>query len=756
MQLAQSLADSLQPWLSQYVPDANAVASFARWLRLLKRTLALPMVMLSVRGVEGVRTLAADGVDEATAHRLAPLVTRVLETGQPLMLHELPLPALHFYAGLPIFLAGQPVAVLSLLDFQPRSLSAAEHAVWQDVADGMLQTIQQQRAAVQSLAQEARVRAVLNTVIDGIITIDAQGCIQACNPMAEAIFGYAAAEMLGGNISMLMPEPYRSEHDHYLQRYLATGQARVIGVGREMSGLRKDGTVFPMELAVNHLLIDGQDMFTGVVRDITERKQHERMKEEFISTVSHELRTPLTSIRGALGLVLGKFSGSLPDKAKQLLETASRNCERLCILINDILDLEKLTAGHLALELKVVDLVALTRQAIVANEGYALQHAVRLRLLAGPTQVPVRVDEHRILQVFANLLSNAVKYSPRGGEVQIGIQVQQEQVRVVVQDFGRGIPEHFRSRIFQRFSQADSSDTREKGGTGLGLSIVKTIVELHEGRIDYRSQTQQGTTFFFDLPLWLPQTISAPDALDAALPRVLICEDNADVARVLSEMLAQDGVASDRAATAADAFAMLQRAPYQALLLDLGLPDVDGLTLIQQLRNHPPTREMSVIVVSGRAQNVAVASWHAEVLPIVDWVQKPIDRERLKQAVTQALKLHIRARILHVEDDADVVEVTRAMLEDQHEYVYARSVAEAREKLQTGTFDLLLLDMLLPDGVGACLLGSLDTHLPVVMFSNREIGIEVRAQVAAALVKANTSRDKLLATIRQVLQQEGN
>lgn len=353
-------------------------------------------------------------------------------------------------------------------------------------------------------AGEARIRAILDTVIDGIISIDARGHIQTANPAAEKIFGYGREEMLGRNVNMLMPEPYHSAHDGYLHSYLTTGRKKIIGIGREVTGRRKDGSTFPMDLAVSEMEVDGQRMFTGVVRDITERKRLERMKSEFVSTVSHELRTPLTSIRGAIGLVAAKYAETLPEKGRQMLEMAERNGERLTALINDLLDLEKIESGRMEFEFKPMDLVALARRAREDNDGYARSHDVRLRLATELVEAPVHGDELRLLQAFANLISNAVKYSPPAGEVEIAVTRREGGFRVAVRDHGPGIPEEFSSRIFQRFAQADSSDTREKGGTGLGLSITKVIVEKHGGHIDYSSRLGTGTEFFFDLPAAQP------------------------------------------------------------------------------------------------------------------------------------------------------------------------------------------------------------------------------------------------------------
>lgn len=247
---------------------------------------------------------------------------------------------------------------------------------------------------------------------------------------------------------------------------------------------------------------DGQvDGLIGLVRDVTESKKVERMKSEFVSTVSHELRTPLTSIRGALGLVTSGVTGDLAAKTKELLDIALANSERLSCLINDILDIEKIESGKMKFDVAVHDMAVLVQQAIVANQGYAQSRGARLEMGRNDQAVHATVDAGRFAQVMANLISNAVKFSPPGGTVRVTVEKRNEQVRVSVHDQGEGIPESFRDRIFQKFSQADSSDTRAKGGTGLGLAITKSIVEGMGGVIGYDSQPGAGTVFNVEFPL---------------------------------------------------------------------------------------------------------------------------------------------------------------------------------------------------------------------------------------------------------------
>jgi PAS domain S-box-containing protein len=234
--------------------------------------------------------------------------------------------------------------------------------------------------------------------------------------------------------------------------------------------------------------------------DITERKEMERLKNEFIATVSHELRTPLTSVVGALGLLKREAAGKLPASAAMFLGMAQQNSERLAALINDILDIEKIESGSIRLHLASVAVAPLLERAVSLNAPYAAQFDVRFELQPLP-DVAVSGDADRLLQVMTNLLSNAAKFSPAGSAVAVSCAVRDRVVRIAVTDQGPGVPKEFRSRIFQKFAQADGGDTRQKGGTGLGLSICKAIIDRLGGTIGYASAPGQGATFYFDLPL---------------------------------------------------------------------------------------------------------------------------------------------------------------------------------------------------------------------------------------------------------------
>lgn len=234
---------------------------------------------------------------------------------------------------------------------------------------------------------------------------------------------------------------------------------------------------------------------------LTTNDQVDRLKGEFISSVSHELRTPLTSIKGSLSLVVGLHEKDLNDQSKSLINIAQSNTDRLTALINDILDFEKITSGVLKMEMLPLDLVTVTKNALMSNKGYAQHYNIELVFSIYPRNAYILGDELRLQQVFSNILSNAIKFSPVQAVVVISLHLHSNFYRVCIRDVGPGIPPEFRNRIFQRFSQVDSSTTRAKGGTGLGLSITKAIIEQHHGKIDYWSVEGMGTEFYFDLPI---------------------------------------------------------------------------------------------------------------------------------------------------------------------------------------------------------------------------------------------------------------
>ena len=348
-----------------------------------------------------------------------------------------------------------------------------------------------------------------------VIAIDAHYRIMIFNKAAEQALQFAASEVVGRRAIPVFMDPAElleraQTLSGELGRTIVPGPEIFTSIPlrdgyekREWTFIRKDGSRFPVNVVITPLRDDENVVtgFLGVIEDITARREVDRLKSEFTAVVSHELRTPLTSIRGSLGLILGAFAGNLPVKVRDLLDIAQNNCERLVLLVNDILDIEKFSAGQMRFEAETVPLAAVTLQAVEANEGYARKFGVRIELSPIEKDCLVAVDPDRFIQVMSNLLSNAAKYSPPGGAVRVFSERRGDDVRVCVSDEGPGIPEDFRERIFEKFSQADSSATREKGGTGLGLHIARRFIEHMHGRIGFDSLPGRGSTFWIELPL---------------------------------------------------------------------------------------------------------------------------------------------------------------------------------------------------------------------------------------------------------------
>lgn len=346
----------------------------------------------------------------------------------------------------------------------------------------------EKRAMANKLAQ------LFETAPIGILQVHDDGRILATNPEFNKMLGYKESELNGVSFLDITPEEDWWRSSLAAEKIKATGRFGPL----EKIYLHKSGEHIPVEISGSLIHIhegQGQTWWT-LVKDIREQKRIDRMKSEFISTVSHELRTPLTSISGALGLISSNALGVLPDKVKSMLDIAYKNSQRLSFLINDLLDMEKLIAGKMFFDMNVQAVLPLVQQAIAENKSYADKYNVSFVLHDTAPDAQIFIDAFRLQQILNNFLSNAAKYSPAQKQIDIRIETLGDWLRISVQDYGQGIPEEFKASMFQKFSQADSSNTREKGGTGLGLAISKELVERMNGHIGFESEPGKGTCFY--------------------------------------------------------------------------------------------------------------------------------------------------------------------------------------------------------------------------------------------------------------------
>ena len=399
-----------------------------------------------------------------------------------------------------------------------------------------------------TLAQ--RQRDILDNILDPVLTLDAAGGVQELNRAALALRRRDGQPLAPGS-------PCAAVFGVELPDLLAQ---------RECTVCNHEGHAYPAELGLSEWRENDAVHYTVVLRDLTERRQVERMKDEFLATVSHELRTPLTSVMGALGLIAGGAAGALPPAAVPLAEMARRNGERLGRLIDDVLDLTKLEGDRLALHLRPQRVRPLLREALAANQGYAARNDVTLLLEDGPggTEPEVALDADRFLQVMANLLSNAIKHSPAGETVRVALQPQADGVRITVRDRGPGIAPEFRERLFEKFSQADGTDRRAQGGTGLGLYITRMLVERMGGRIAADEAAGEGSAFSLHFP--------GATAVVPTRPAVLLVEADYETRTRVARWLAP-GWRVEGAATLAQAEAV---APQAAPVAFIGNPQSQG------------------------------------------------------------------------------------------------------------------------------------------------------------------------------------
>ena len=503
-------------------------------------------------------------------------------------------------------------------------------------------------------------------------------------------------------------------------------------------------------------LVKGEVDVNGILRALryaTERKRLEQLKDEFVSTVSHELRTPLTSISASLGLLMGNAAGTVPAPMARLLAIAHNNSRRLVRLVDDILDIEKMDAGRIVFNFRRVEVRSLVAEAIEANRGFAEGYGVRIRLEDAGIAADVRADPDRLLQVVTNLLSNAIKFSVASHEVVVAVEKLTDKVRLTVRDHGPGIPVDFKPLIFQKFAQADAGDARQRGGTGLGLSIVKQIVDRLGGEVGFADADGGGTIFHVQLPCWdhVASLTIDRDAEPGAV-RLLLCEDDLDTAITLREQLRQVGYATDFAYSVSDALTRALATQYHVILVDIHLPDGDGVSLIVRLRELPQYRDVPVVVVSGDTSG-GRDDLRSSKLNVLDWLNKPVDFDRLVRLLADPAvrEANRRPRILHVDEDNDVARA----LSDIGDVVTVKSIEQAQRELKTGDFDLAVLDAALAKGVSPDLLPELRDRkgkvIPVVVFSAHGANLAVDRHEQAALADSHTSIDSLLATVRDRL-----
>lgn len=399
----------------------------------------------------------------------------------------------------------------------------------------------QRRQAEEALHySEARKAAIFDAALDSIISIDHDGKVIEFNPQAEKTFGYNRDNVIGRRIDeLIIPRALRARHREALTRYVTTGTASLVGKRVELTAMRRDGSEFPVELSLTSISTKTKPIFTAYIRDLTEQKQQEeirersreleeqnlriqeanRLKSDFLANMSHELRTPLNAVIGFAEVLVDGKAGPLNAEQQEYLNDILNSGQHLLKLINDVLDLTKIEAGKMELEPETFAIKTVTDEVCAIMSPIGSKRNIAITFAAPAENDAALLDILKFKQILYNLLSNAVKFSHDGGEVKLVINVSAQHLQIQVSDDGIGIKEDDLPRIFREFEQLDSGAARRFSGTGLGLALTKKLIELHQGSIEVASEFGKGSTFSITLPRYVAVNVQRRDPSDGHMPR---------------------------------------------------------------------------------------------------------------------------------------------------------------------------------------------------------------------------------------------
>tara|TARA_R110001583_G_scaffold121925_2_gene273093 strand:- start:1464 stop:4316 length:2853 start_codon:yes stop_codon:yes gene_type:complete len=509
---------------------------------------------------------------------------------------------------------------------------------------------------------QARLHAIVDTAVDGIITISERGLIETSNRAAEELFGFTKYELKGKNVKILMPTSYAREHDGYLDNYKNSGDAKVIGIGREVTGKRKDGSEFSMELSVAEVNLGNALLYTGIVRDITERKKAEadlrhamnvadnanRAKSDFLSRMSHELRTPLNAIVGFGEILQMELLSTTQQEYTDHILKAGKH---LSSLINEVLEIARIEAGQQNLSIEAVQVSTLIKESWDLMRPMAANRGVKLNYIEDNDEHYVMADLQRLKQVLLNLLSNAVKYNCPNGTITVSCRkrIHDNTLRISVQDNGNGIaPENY-TRVFEVFERLNADQGQEEG-SGVGLALSKALMHAMNGELGLDSILEQGSTFWLELPIGYPaqqqlltqsndvETLTTQGTEHSRVFNILYIEDNLSNLRLVEALFQRRSDINLTSAMQGNlGIELAVKQLPDLVLLDMHLPDIQGDEVLLKLRNNKATSKIPILMLSADATN----SQREKLLSLGAnaYITKPLDIRKFIAKVDATLRV---------------------------------------------------------------------------------------------------------------------
>lgn len=610
-------------------------------------------------------------------------------------------------------------------------------------------------SSLQSLEKsKLHLKTVLENLADSAVTIDSSGIITDFNAAAIRVFGYTKDEIIGKKINLLMPPTHSEKHDQYILNYMTTGDSKIIGVGRELRGKRKNGEEFPMELSIGETAYNDKFFFTGIVRDISLRKKNEeeltkykdnledlvadrtaelkraeqqaekanQAKSLFLANMSHEIRTPMNAI---VGFTRGLKKSELTKAQQEYLTKIDHSADSLLTIINDILDFSKIEAGKLSLDKIDFNLENLIKKVISITSFRAHQQDLEF-LVDLPATLPSHLvgDPNRLQQVLVNLMGNAIKFTSKGHVI---IEVsnlsqdkdEDELLCFSVVDTGIGIAEEKIEKLFDSFSQADNTITRDYGGTGLGLSISKSLVDMMNGSMMVSSTLNKGSTFSFTARFGRSHLSGLPVNLnkDIDISRALIVDNNESTRIVLSKLLKSYNIETTAVSTVEALFTTIESADkeFGLILLDYKLKGSDSFAAAEAIKKMSEGKNTPVVMMMSAFENQNIRDRATEA-GIDDVINKPITASTLLDSINTFLPIpgfkssnkdlqsdwwldgrFAGKQILLVEDNAFNQQVAEEVLQESKvSTVIVNNGQECLDILEQRDFDLILMDLQMP------------------------------------------------------------